>query len=100
MLKFKVPTLFWQDHADRKPCDGDPDVEMARVVHVGRRYTVIEGTPAQIETLRADAAFYCHPDGPGSDDPAYRGLRASAAATLRAILEAHLAKLPTKMTCA
>jgi hypothetical protein len=84
MIKtFRVPTLFWEDHAERKPCDGDPEIEVARVVKSGRRYTVIEATPVQTETLRADAAFYCHPDGPGSDDPAYRGLRASAAATLR-----------------
>lgn len=84
-MRLVVPLFFWSDHRDRQPCDGDPEVEMAK--EVGRRgnRATIEATPVQLETLRSDAAFYCDRDGPGADDPDFRSLRRSAAATLAAI---------------
>lgn len=83
--RLKVPALFWDDHADRKPCDGDPAEYIAREVGRCGKRVCIEATPLQLATLQFDAVFYTHPDGPGADDPAYRSLRRSAAATLAAI---------------
>lgn len=76
-----VPAMFWADHADRSPCD-NADTDMAVEVRESGNRVLIEGDARQIETLRSDAAFYCHPSGP---DEAPAGLVRSAAATLKAI---------------
>jgi len=77
-----VPTRFWDDHCDRCPCDGDPQENMTREVRRAAGRVLIEGTEAQIEALRSDAAFYCDPAGPDQAPP---GLVRSDAATLRAL---------------
>jgi hypothetical protein len=77
-----VPAYFWDDHSDRCPCDGDPEQAMAREVKRSGSRVTIEGTPAQLECLRSDAAYYCDRDGP---DECPAGLKRSAAATLRAL---------------
>lgn len=87
MTRLKVPTSFWADHFDRKPCDGDPDIEVATPVGVCGARTVIEATPVQLATLRADAAFYADASH-WDDDPGNRWLVRSAQATLRAIAKA------------
>lgn len=58
---------------------------MAKEVSRSAKLVTIEGTPAQIEVLRSDAAFYCDRDGP---DECPRGLKLSARATLLAIRKA------------
>lgn len=75
-----VPAMFWDDHSERAPCDGDPETAMAREVRRAGRRVLIEGDAQQLECLRSDAAFYA---GGNVDDCA--GLVRSAAATLRAL---------------
>jgi hypothetical protein len=58
---------------------------MAHEVERSAKGVTIEGTHAQIEVLRRDAAFYCDTDGP---DQCPAGLKLSARATLRAIKKA------------
>jgi hypothetical protein len=82
MKQYKVPAKFWDDHCDRCPCDGDPEVAMAQEVSRAGHRVLIKGTDSQIEVLRSDAAYYCHRWGPDECPP---GLKASAAATLRAL---------------
>jgi hypothetical protein len=82
MKQYKVPAKFWDDHCDRCPCDGDPDVAMANEVSRSGSRVLIEGNDAQIEVLRSDAAFYSHRWGP---DECPAGLKASAAATVKAL---------------
>ena len=82
MLRFKVPAMFWDDHEERGPGDGDPDKAMAREVSRAGRRVLIEGTAAQIECLRSDAKFYADPWGPDELPP---GLKASAKATVKAL---------------
>lgn len=82
MKRYWVPATFWDDHYDRSPCDGDPEIEMAREVRRAGNRVMIEGDESQIECLRSDAAFYCDRDGPDECPP---GLKRSAAATLRAL---------------
>jgi hypothetical protein len=82
MRRLYVPALFWADHSERCPCDGDPDKAMARELRQAGRRALIEGTPEQIECLRSDAAFYCDPAGP---DEAPANIVRSARATLAAI---------------
>lgn len=77
-----VPSIFWDDHSDRCPCDGDPEEAMAKEVRRAGRRVLVEGTAAQIECLRSDAAFYCDNDGP---DEAPASIVRSARATLAAI---------------
>lgn len=79
-LRLFVPVTFWQDHIERCPCDDEK--QLAREIRrVGRR-VLIEGTAQQIETLRGDAAFYAHPDGPDQTPP---NIVRSAKATLAAL---------------
>lgn len=80
-----VPATFWDDHSERCPCDGDPEIDMAREVRRSGRRVLIEGNPVQIEVLRSDADFYCDPAGPDECPP---NIKRSAAATLRAIAAA------------
>ncbi len=82
LLRYKVPERFWDDHCDRCPCDGDPQEAMANEVSRAGRRVLIEGTEAQIETLRSDAKFYADPWGP---DELPLGLKASAKATVKAL---------------
>lgn len=82
MKQYKVPAKFWDDHADRCPCDGDPESAMAREISRRGARVTIEGDASQIEVLRSDAAYYCHRWGPDECPP---GLRHSAAATLKAL---------------
>lgn len=77
-----VPEMFWDDHCERCPCDGDPDEAMAREVRRSGRRVLIEGNDAQIECLRSDAKFYSDRWGPDELPP---GLKASAKATVRAL---------------
>ena len=84
-LTMMVPASFWLDHCDRCPCDGDPEAAMAREVSTHGSRVMIAGTPAQIEVLRSDAAYYCDRDGPDECPP---GLIRSARATLAAIARA------------
>jgi hypothetical protein len=77
-----VPALFWDDHSERCPCDGDPDFAMASEVRRAGKRVLIEGNAAQIECLRSDAAFYADPSGP---DECPRNIINSARATLAAI---------------
>jgi hypothetical protein len=86
MTRLKIPTSFWADHFDRKPCDGNPALEIATPVAVCGTRTLIEATPAQLATLRADAEFYS--DAKHWDDPAHRWLVRGAGGTLRAITKA------------
>lgn len=81
-IQVLVPAMFWDDHCDRCPCDGDPDEAMASEVRrVGRR-VLIEGSTAQIKCLLSDAEFYSDRWGPDECPP---GLKASAKATVAAI---------------
>jgi hypothetical protein len=80
MTQYKVPAKFWDDHCARCPCDGDPDIAMAREVSRSGARVLIEGTAAQIEILRSDAAFYAE----GNVDDCASLVR-SAAATLKAL---------------
>lgn len=84
--RITVPALFWDDHCDRCPCDGDPELAMAREIKRDKCYpsrkVIIEGTIQQIEVLRSDAAFYCDRNGPDECPP---GIKRSAKATLAAI---------------
>lgn len=87
MIRIRVPTQFWLDHADRYPSD-EPIGGIARPVSPYRcdaARILIEGTPKQIECLRADAAYYADPE---SMDELPAGLRRSAARTLEAIRKA------------
>jgi hypothetical protein len=77
-----VPARFWDDHCDRCPCDGDPELAMANEVKRSGRRVTIQGTDAQIECLRSDAKFYSDKWGP---DECPAGLKQSAAATVRAL---------------
>lgn len=80
-LTLWVPSMFWGDHAERCPSD-DGEAGICTELRKSGRRVLIDGTPAQIEALRSDAAFYCHRDGP---DECPRGLVSSARATLAAI---------------
>jgi hypothetical protein len=82
VLQLRVPATFWDDHCERCPCDGDPEVELAREVGRSGARVLIAGTASQIEWLRSDAEFYCDPAGP---DEAPKGLVRSAAATIAAL---------------
>lgn len=82
MKQFKVPAKFWDDHTERSPCDGDPETAMAKELSRSGNRVLIEGNLQQIECLRSDAEFYCDRWGPDECPP---GLKASAAATLRAL---------------
>lgn len=80
-----VPALFWEDHFERCPCDGDPDLAMAREIRrAGRR--MLMGNAEQIECPRSDAAFYC--DGYGPDEAPANIVR-SARDKLKAIARAN-----------
>jgi hypothetical protein len=72
----RVPLAFWTDHQERM----NP-VDTCREIRCSSRQATIEGSLAQIEFLRADAAFYADPDALDAG----AGLRRSAAATVRAI---------------
>jgi hypothetical protein len=89
LIHITVPATFWDDHADRCPCDGDPELAMAREVKRSGNRVTVEGTPEQIEVLRSDAAFYCDQWGP---DESVASLKRSARATLVAIAKATGAK--------
>ena len=82
MGKYKVPAMFWDDHCERMPCDGDPEEAMAREISRSGNRVLIEGTEKQIECLRSDAKFYCDRWGPDECPP---GLKGSAAATVKAL---------------
>lgn len=77
-----VPAKFWDDHAERCPCDGDPEIEMAKEVRRTRNKVLIEGTDSQIEILRSDADFYADKWGPEQLPP---GLKQSAILTIKAL---------------
>lgn len=81
-IRLIIGSRFWDDHCDRCPCDGDPELAMANEVGRSGSRVTIEGSPEQIETLRSDAAFYSDRWGPDECPP---GLKRSAAATLKAI---------------
>lgn len=83
-LTLWVPSRFWDDHAERCPSD-DGEAGLCTEVRSSGRRTQIEGTPAQVECLRSDAAFYCDRWGPDECPP---GLKRSARATLDAIAKA------------
>lgn len=68
-IKLTIGSRFWDDHCDRCPCDGDPELAMANEVRRKGSRVTIEGTPAQIENLRSDAAFYSHQWGPDECPP-------------------------------
>jgi hypothetical protein len=82
MKRYWVPAKFWDDHCDRCPCDGDPEICMANEVRRAGNRVLIEGNEKQIDCLRSDAEFYCDRDGP---DECPAGLKRSATATLRAL---------------
>lgn len=84
-MQFYVPSTFWDDHADRCPCDGDPEVAMASELARKGARVLIAGSPAQIECLRSDAAYYCDRSGPDECPPQ---IKRSAKATLDAIAKA------------
>ena len=54
--QYKVPAKFWDDHCDRCPCDGDPEVAMAQEVSRSGYRVLIEGTDSQIECLLTEVA--------------------------------------------
>ena len=76
-----VPATFWNDHAERNPCD--PGQTIATEVREAGRRVCIEADISQIEVLRNDAAFYAEGNVDGC-----RGLILSARATLAAIAKA------------
>lgn len=84
-----VPALFWDDHNTR--CPGHPDAfepspnDIADQIRIAGKRVLIEGTARQLETLRADAAYYADQDGPDLVHPA---LPRSAKATLVALKKA------------
>lgn len=80
-IQLRVPSYFWNDHADRCPCD-NAETDMATEICVAGSRTLIEATPEQLEVLRSDAAYYCDRSGP---DEAPASLKRSAKATLAAI---------------
>ena len=87
--QYTVPAKFWDDYCDRCcarawccPCDGDPDIEMAREVSRSGNLVLIEGFEDQIECLRSDAKSYADKFGPDQCPP---GLKASARETLKAL---------------
>lgn len=59
LLRFTVPPRFWDDHSERCPCDGDPELAMTKEVSRNSRGVLIEGAEEQVECLRSDAKFYC-----------------------------------------
>lgn len=74
-MRLYVPRGFWTDYSARFE-KGTPTA-----VRVAGPRVLIEGTPDQIEHLRADATYYA---GVNMDDaPAW--LRRSAAATLKVL---------------
>lgn len=79
-----VPAKFWDDHSDRCPCDGDPELEMATEIRRSGNRVLIEGSAQQIEVLRSDAAFYADRWGP---DELPLGLKRSAIATVKALVK-------------
>lgn len=81
-MRYKVPLAFWDDHCERLPCDGDPQVEIAVEVSRTKRYAIIEADEVQRNVLLLDARHYAHRDGP---DCASVGLRSSARATVAAL---------------
>lgn len=60
ILAVWIPDTFWYDHKDRAPCD--PGVSTATAVKCIGRSFLVEGTPASIACLRADAAYYANRD--------------------------------------
>lgn len=78
---YRVPALFWLDHADRSPCDR-PE-QMAEEVCIQSRLALIMANAEQLECLRSDAEFYA---GDNVDD--CRSIQRSARATLAAIAKA------------
>lgn len=82
---YKVPALFWLDHADRCPCDR-PE-QMADEISIQNRIAFVMANAEQLECLRSDAAFYA---GDNVDD--CRSIQRSARATLAAIAKATGAK--------
>ncbi len=75
---YKLPAMFFLDHADRHPCD-HPE-QMAVLQEVRGRVAHVLANELQLENLHADAAFYAQ----GNVDDC-RGLVRSAQATLAAI---------------
>jgi hypothetical protein len=75
---YRVPALFWLDHADRSPCDRPEQI--ADEVCIQNRIALIMANDEQIECLRSDAAFYA---GDNVDD--CKSIQRSARATLDAI---------------
>lgn len=85
--RLSVPALFWDDHFDRKPCDGDPEQYIAREVGRIGRHVLIEATQLQLATLWDDAKFYTDKDGPTAHAE-NRWLRKPALDTLAALRHA------------
>ncbi len=86
----RLPWYFSQDHLDRSL----PTPEWHKV---SKRHVWVDLRDPAMGELLDDARFYCDPYGPGAEDREYRGLRASAKATVRAI-ETALSKTVYKHT--
>jgi len=69
-----LPPRFYDDHADR-------DLPAGRVIGRTRKSVTVELTAAEWTELRSDADHYANSNAYG--DPEFRGLIASARATLR-----------------
>lgn len=79
-----VPAKFWDDHSERCPCDGDPEIAMATEIRRSGNRVLIEGNEQQLEVLRSDAKFYSDKWGP---DELPAGLKRSAVATVMALIQ-------------
>lgn len=81
---YKVPGRFFEDHMTRRFREGvwrDHD-RNANERWVGR-YVYVTMTAQQVDELLCDAEHYA--EGGGGFDPEYRGLIASARATVKAL---------------
>lgn len=79
-----VPGVFWADHADRRPGEAQGEVIATPVGWRGACVLLRADDPG-LQALRADAQYYCDPDGM---DECPTEIRASARRTLAALAKA------------
>lgn len=75
MTAIRLPRMFIEDHHDR-------GLQTPRIIKVTRRHVWIDPDDPAVPELLSDARYYADSFG---FDPSYRGLCASARATLSAL---------------